>query len=391
MKSSPSLSSALSLSAAGEVPAAVFLHIPFCLARCGYCSFFSLPFSRSALENYLDHLHLEIHFWQGRDPSLHKARTLYFGGGTPSLLSSDQIMRLCDEFKLTPDAEITLEINPIQINHAYLSALRETPINRLSIGVQSLDDADLAWLGRRHRAAKLPPIIKLCRDFGYDNISLDLMYGLPGSDAEGIRRNLDRYMALEPEHISAYLLTLDPETPLAQKLSSGESTPLPDDENLAAQYDALRQNLTAAGFEHYEISNFCRPGYASRHNLSYWESRPWLAVGASASGWLPPLRYTNPADLDLYYQNILAKKLPAEAEECSLEQACADHIMMGLRLLEGINLDELKTLYGYDLLAAKAAQIKLFCTSGLLELEGSMLRLTSEALFVSNAVIGELL
>ena len=149
--------------------------------------------------------------------------------------------------------------------------------------------------------------------------------------------------------------------------------------------------MIAAYFEHYEISNFCCPGMASRHNLTYWKSKPWLAVGASASGWLPPMRYTNPADLDQYYHNIDTQKMPEEAGECSLEQACADHIMMGLRLLEGLDLNELQSLYQYDLRSAKAAEIAKLSASGLLALEGDRLRLTDTALFVSNAVIGELL
>ncbi len=391
MNAYPSLDASPAVFTPGASGVAVYLHIPFCLARCGYCSFFSRPYSRAALAEYLGYMLREISFWQRRDPALRQARTLYFGGGTPSLLGSEQINSLCEAFELAPGAEISLELNPIQITASFLSELRATPVNRLSIGVQSLNDADLVWLGRRHRAAQVPQLIKLCRESGYANISLDLIYGLPGSNAGGIRRNLDRYLALTPEHISAYLLTPDPATPLGRDLASGAEKPLPDEENLAEQYTVLRSLLTAAGFEHYEISNFCRPGYASRHNLSYWENQPYLAVGASASGWLPPLRYSNPADLDQYYQNVTDQKLPAESEECSLEQAEADHIMMGLRLLRGLDLDELQRLYHHDLLGAKAAEIARLGASGLLALEGSRLRLTDAALFVSNAVIGELL
>ena len=376
---------------AGKAAPAVYLHIPFCLARCPYCSFSSLPYSRQELSNYLRHLLQELRIWRDRAPWLTQARTLYFGGGTPSLLNSGQINAVCGEFELTADAGITLEINPLQITGPYLAALRETPVNRLSIGVQSLNDADLAWLGRRHRAAQIPGLIRLCRDHGFASLSLDLIYGLPGSDAGQLRQNLERYLALEPDHLSAYLLTPDPDTPLGQKLRSGEEGPLPDEENLASQYLALCQTLRDAGFEQYEISNFCRPGHASVHNLAYWKSEPWLALGASAAGWLPPLRYGNPAALDQYYQLVERRELPAGAENCSSEQARADHIMMGLRLLRGLDLKELQNLYQYDLLADKAAQIAKLKDHGLISLEGSQLRLTSQALFVSNAVIGELL
>lgn len=391
MNPEPSLSQPASALEAGKAAPAVYLHIPFCLARCPYCSFFSLPYSRQELSNYLDHMLQELRIWRERAPWLAQARTLYFGGGTPSLLSSGQISAVCDAFELTAGAEITLEINPIQITSSYLSALSETPVNRLSIGVQSLNDADLAWLGRRHRAAQVPDLIRLCRDHGFTNLSLDLIYGLPGSDPGQICQNLERYLALEPDHISAYLLTPDPDTPLGQKLRAGEEGPLPDEENLARQYLALCQNLRNAGFEQYEISNFCRPGLASRHNLSYWKNTPYLALGASASGWLPPLRYNNPAALEQYYRMVELRELPAGAENCSLEQARADHIMMGLRLLEGLDLRELQNLYQYDLLADKAVEIDKLKDRGLLVLKGSRLCLTSEALFVSNAVIGELL
>ncbi len=370
---------------------AVYLHIPFCLKRCPYCSFFSQNLSREALSGYLEALDGEIELWQKKDPSLKKARTLYFGGGTPSLLSSDQILGVSEHFELEPGAEVTLEVNPEQINPKWLERLGKTPVNRLSIGLQSFDDEELAWLGRRSKSEDYPRLVKLCRDFGFDNISLDFIYGLPGSDAEGLKRNLDKYLALEPEHISAYLLTPDPDTALGEKLASGKETPLPDDENLAAQYEALRQKLLAAGLEHYEISNFCRPGRGSIHNLSYWKNQPYLGLGASASGWLPPLRYTNPANLEEYIGFIRRGKLPFVGEKCTPEEAWADHFMMGMRLLEGVDLDELQSHYGCDPLQGKETEIQRLRAAGLIELDGRRLRLTPAALFVSSAVIAELL
>ena len=370
---------------------AVYLHIPFCVKRCPYCSFFSLNLSREALAHYLELLSAEIRLWQNKDPALKTARTLYFGGGTPSLLDPEQIGNICAQFELQPCAEISLEVNPEQIRPQWLQKLAQTPVNRLSIGLQSFDDEELTWLGRRSKAQDYPRLISLCRDYGFENISLDLIYGLPGSDANGLKRNLDRYLDLVPEHISAYLLTPDADTELGKKLASGEQAPLPDDENLAEQYQTLRQTLLAAGFEHYEISNFSLPGRASIHNLSYWKNQPYLGLGASASGWLPPFRYTNPDSLAEYEAYVNKGEVPPACEPSSPQDAWSDHLMMGLRLSEGVDLKELQNLHGYDFGGDKLERIKRLQTAGLLALEGRHLRLTPEALFISNAVIGELL
>lgn len=370
---------------------AVYLHIPFCVKRCPYCSFFSQNLSQEALSNYLELLKAEIRLWHSKNPSLKKARTLYFGGGTPSLLKPQQIADICAQFELQPAAEVTLEVNPEQIQPRWLEGVAQTPVNRLSIGLQSFDDEELNWLGRRSKAQDYPRLIRLCREYGFENISLDLIYGLPGSDSQGLKRNLDRYLDLKSEHISAYLLTPDPDTELGKMLASGEQAPLPDDENLAEQYETLRQSLVAAGYEHYEISNFSLPGRASIHNLSYWKNQAYLALGASASGWLPPFRYANPDSLAKYEAYVNRGELPPSCEPSSAQDAWSDHLMMGLRLLKGVDLDELQELYGYDFSGEKQERIKRLQAAGLLALEGRRLRLTPEVLFISNAVIGELL
>ncbi|MBW6514236.1 MAG: radical SAM family heme chaperone HemW [Candidatus Syntrophosphaera sp.] len=372
-------------------PLAVYLHIPFCLSRCGYCSFFSVPFSRGALSVYLRNLHHEIDLFTERDPSLLQAKTLYFGGGTPSLLGAEELNSLSARFQLVPGAEVTLEVNPLQITADYLRQLNETPVNRLSIGVQSLDDQELEYLGRRHRAAQIPDKIRLCREHGYPNISLDLIYGLPGSSVASLRRNLHQFITLEPEHLSCYLLTLEEDSPLGLKLSAGETQPLPEDDVLAAQYDALRQELRDAGFEQYEISNFCRPGKASRHNLAYWKSEPYLGLGASASGWLPPWRYANPSSLEEYSRVLAEGEIMPQAEFCGPERTRADYLMMGLRLREGIDLNAYQERFGADLFAERRPQIDKLLALHMLESSPSRLWLSERALFVSNAVIGGLL
>lgn len=372
-------------------PLAVYLHIPFCLSRCGYCSFFSAPFSIRAKTGYLKLLHREIDLFCNAKPELAWAASIYFGGGTPSLLNPDEVNALCGRFQKAPEAEITLEINPLQITEQYLKQLRQTPVNRLSIGVQSLDDADLRYLERRHHSAQIPDKIKLCREFGYVNLSLDLIYGLPGSDQESLRRNLERFLALNPEHLSAYLLTLDEESALGRKLRRGEAPELPGEDNLADQYAVLRQTMLDAGYEHYEISNFCRPGRASCHNLAYWTGQPYLGLGASAAGFLPPRRYTNPASMEAYARQIMQGTFMPHAQICDAEQLRKDYLMMGLRLTDGIDLAEYRERFGCDLADEKNEEITRLSQLGLLELAGTRLRLSSAALFVSNTVIGELL
>lgn len=372
-------------------PLAVYLHIPFCLSRCGYCSFFSLPFGKEALQEYLRYLHTEISLFLQIDPTFSQAETLYFGGGTPSLLDAESINALCQRFQTTPAAEITLEINPLQITESYLAKLNTTPVNRLSIGVQSLDDRELAYLDRRHRSPEIPAKIRLCRRFGYDNISLDLIYGLPGSTPASVKENLLNYLELRPEHISSYLLTLDEDSAFMRQAGDLVSLGLPDDDILAEEYHTIRQTLLDNGFSQYEISNFCLPDRASRHNLSYWHSEPWLALGASASGWLPPWRYTNPAALPAYYQQLERGELLPEAQNCSLEQQAADFLMMGLRLTEGISLAEYQRRFGSDLRLQKRAQLEKLLALEMLEMTPERLKLSPQALFISNAVIGELL
>jgi len=372
-------------------PLAVYLHIPFCLSRCGYCSFFSLPYGRAELEGYLGFLQREIDLWLRRDPSLALADTLYFGGGTPSLLSPGQINSLCERFSLSPGAEVTLEINPLQITAAYLAGLRRTPVNRLSIGLQSLDDWDLEFLDRRHRAEQIPAKIKLCREFGYRNLSLDLIYGLPGSSVESLLRNVERYLRLAPEHISCYLLTLDDDSPLCQLAGGIDQVGLPGDDEAADQYYALRGALLDAGFEQYEISNFSLAGKASRHNLAYWRSEPWLGLGPSAAGWLPPLRYANPADMSVYRDQINREEVMPEAENCAGQRARDDYLMMGLRLTSGVSFSEYANKFGTDLRQDKRAVIDKLLGLGLVETDKHCLRLSPKGLFISNSVIGELL
>lgn len=313
--------------------------------------------------------------------------SVYLGGGTPSLLSAQEINELMKGLLLRPEAEITLEVNPLHLTNKFLAALKKTPVNRLSIGLQSMDDKELAWLGRRHKASEMPKKLKLCRDFGYENFSLDFIYGLPeGISNMTLQENLNAILELEPKHISCYLLSLEEDCALF-----AQSPSLPQDDELAEQYEGILHKLTQGSFEHYEISNFARAGCESRHNLGYWKGTNYLGLGASAAGWVKPYRYTNPADLKQYYHNVEQGIRFPDAENCSPEQEQKDWLMMGLRLTEGICLAEFKDKFGFELESLYEAKLNQLIGIGMLKLAKGRLALAEQAYFVSTSVIGELL
>jgi oxygen-independent coproporphyrinogen-3 oxidase len=368
-------------------PLSLYIHIPFCLSKCGYCSFFSLPYSRKAIPEYLSVLQQEKALYV--ELLERPLDTLYFGGGSPSLLSYDQIISLCEGLNLNPTTEITLEINPLQINTAFLQELRKTSVNRISLGLQSMNNRDLAWLDRKHKAEQIKDKLSLCRDFGYDNISLDLMYGLPGSNLDRLKHNLDAFLDLQPEHISTYLLSLDEDC--ARYAEEQSLSALPDGESCARQYQLIRNSLLGAGFQHYEISNFARRGKASRHNLAYWQSREYLALGAAAAGWIVPCRYQNPDDLAQYYAGVHGGERFPGKQLCDSIRQREDYLMMGLRLIQGIDLHDFKQRFGHSVSTYYGKQISHLQKLGMLTLTTRRLALTPEALFISNSVIGELI
>jgi oxygen-independent coproporphyrinogen-3 oxidase len=365
-------------------PLSLYIHIPFCLSRCGYCSFFSLPYSNSALEQYLVALHKELQLYRSY---LNKPlASIYFGGGSPSLLSNNQINGILNQLTWTEDAEISIEINPIQITAQFLDKLKQSPVNRLSIGLQSMDNSQLKWLDRRHLAEDMPNRMELCRKAGFDNISLDFMYGLPNSDITALGKNLEAYIKLNPEHISAYLLCLE-----EGSSRYGEKDSLPDEDTVEEEYNLICESLAASGYIQYEISNFAKPGRESRHNLAYWHSDSYLALGASASGWMPPIRYQNHDDMGRYYDSVEQGLRFPNGENCDAQRQEEDFLMMGLRLLKGIDLKVYRQRFGRDLLDVYKEQINKLTGIGMLELEGNHLRISRAGLFVSNSVIAELI
>lgn len=375
---------------AGKI--AVYFHHPFCLSLCPYCSFFKEPWSKSAQEHYFELLKEELRLWKARLGDGWQAASVYFGGGTPSLLEAPMISKLCAMLDYEPqNTEITLEINPIQITQSFLDQLVQTPVNRISLGIQSMQDKPLCYLGRKHRAAKNYQAVELLRQYGYQNLSFDLIYGLPDGIKQDLQADLQAFLSLEPEHISTYLLTLEPDSALQRQIDEGGSAPLPDDETCAAEYELICQSLETAGFIHYEISNFARAGKEGKHNLSYWHSDPYLGIGASASGWLSPWRYANPSSLEQYSDQINESRIMPDAQKLSLQEQCEDALMMGLRLAQGIDLKAFDAKYGNWLDERRLRDVQNLQEHGLLILEDGRMRLSPSAFFISNAVIGDLL
>ena len=372
-------------------PIAVYLHNPFCLSPCPYCSFYRVPYHQRQQEEYLQLLIDELGLWKSKIGHEISAKSVYFGGGTPALLTAAGINKILQELQIEPDAELTLEINPIQITESFVQELQTTPINRISLGVQSFDDKMLELLGRRHRATDIPAKMKLLRKAGYENISLDLIYGLPKQTLKMLRTDVEELLKLKPQHISTYLLTLDEDSPMAAEIDSGKIPHLANDDLAADMYELICELLRKARYTHYEISNFALAGRESKHNLSYWHNEPYLAIGASASGWLPPWRYDNPADIIEHQANIQDRLLMPGKKLRRGKAAEEDYLMMGLRLTKGIDRADFKRRFGRDVVDGKHEVIAKLLFFGLIELNDKRLRLKENAFFISNRVIGELL
>jgi oxygen-independent coproporphyrinogen-3 oxidase len=360
----------------------VYLHIPFCLSKCGYCNFFSVPYSSASLKNYYTVILKEIELFKQLYEFL--PDTVYFGGGTPSLLSAEQLTSIIELLAPVPEAEITLEVNPIQVTQEWVKLLAQTKVNRLSLGLQSMDNETLRSLGRKHKAESIPDKINLCRDYGFSNLSLDLLYGYPASTNDTIKADLEKYIALKPEHISTYLLSIEKEVPLHYWKDM-----LPDDTELENQYNTICDVLGQSGWEQYELSNFSRRGYQSKHNLHYWMGDDYIGMGAGASGYINKTRYKRPEDLTLWQHSVERKDVTYQIETETKAQQKADFIIMQLRLTQGLDLTTYRKLFSSDFLADFTHTVERLITSGYLQLCGHNIKLTSKARFVSNHILQE--
>ena len=331
----------------------LYVHIPYCLSRCLYCDFFSTTLRGTAHESYMALVLKQLKLLSLIEPFTTALKTVYLGGGTPSLLKTEQLALLMSacraQFGFATDAEISIEVNPATFTGNYLQQLREIGINRLSIGVQSFDVKQLLRLGRCHDPAQSRQAIDAARSAGFDNLSLDLMFALPGQKREHLEREIEQLLQQEPEHISVYGLTIEPGTAFERQQRQGKLDPCDDDE-YARQYDLLRARFAEAGYEHYELSNFARPGYRCRHNQVYWRRQSCLPLGAGAHGFSDRgwgERWHVPADLEGYRSRLQRGENPAEVlETFDRVAAMKEYAYLALRTSDGIERRDFARRFG---------------------------------------------
>ena len=366
----------------------LYLHIPFCKSRCIYCDFYSTTFGKDMMASYAKALEREMRL-RRQYIKCTRIHTIYIGGGTPSLLPLDvlkEIFAAIDcHFILAPDAEVTIEANPDDVTPQWIEGLSDTPINRISMGAQTFDDQLLTFLGRRHNAVQTANAVKTCQEAGITNISLDLIYGLPGQTMSTWQRDVETAISLDIKHLSAYALSYEEGTRLDTMLRKGLVSET--DEELSLQmYDHLLSATEKAGFLHYEISNFALPGYHSRHNSCYWQGVPYLGLGAGAHSYDGQhTRRANLPDVRAYID--ATEDVPHETEELSTEELYNEFIMTRLRTSGGIPLNELSPedlQYCLSLAAPHLGQ-NLLC------IRDEHLCLTKEGIFTSNDIISDLL
>jgi oxygen-independent coproporphyrinogen-3 oxidase len=368
--------------------AGLYVHIPFCSSRCSYCDFATGLYQSELAERYVCGLLNEIRAWQHRSEIVD---TIYFGGGTPSLLAPAQLERilasLYERFKIANGPEITLEINPGSATPEKLRAFRSLGVNRASFGAQTFDDTELAKLGRSHNSADTLRTFAELRDAGFANVSFDLIAGLPGQTLEGWQRNIKQALELAPEHLSFYLLEVHSGTPLAEHIRRGIQ-PQPDDDLAGVMYEWMLEQAVAAGYEHYEISNLCRPGFHSRHNVKYWTAAPYYGFGCSAHSYDGDTRrWSNQRDVLKYVEMIESGASPVvEEQQLAPTDVRAEALFLGMRLMQGVDLRRYRESFGVDLRDEHADDLDRFCKAGLVELDGDLIRLTRTGALLSNEV-----
>jgi oxygen-independent coproporphyrinogen-3 oxidase len=366
---------------------ALYIHVPFCRRKCSYCSFVSYAYREADIPSYLQALQKEL----ARRAGGELVRSVYFGGGTPSLLTvqqlGDLIATIGSIFRVNRAAEISIEANPGTVNREYLAAIRELGVNRLSLGVQSLQDSELERLGRIHTADEAREAIRQARDAGFDNLNIDLIYGLPGQTLSDWRRTLDEAIVMRPEHLSLYALTLEEDTPMREAIEAA-SLPGLDPDAAADQYELAGELLAANGYGHYEISNWATAGRECRHNLTYWRNLPYIGAGVAAHSCCDGHRLANTGSLDEYLAGFSGESWPAPEmdEEISPELALAETVILGLRLCEGIDPDDIYRRSEVDITARYRRPIEAMVGAGLLEQPGGRLRLTPRGRLLSNEV-----
>ena len=370
---------------------ALYVHVPFCRSRCRYCDFYSNILDEKSAREYVHAVAREL---DANAAALAKPlETIYIGGGTPTSLPRELLESLLG--KISPlssaDTEFTIEANPGTVTAEISQMLVRAGVNRVSLGSQSFIGDELRLLGRSHTAEQIVQAVGELRSAGVDNLSLDLIYGIPGQSADSWADSMRQAMALAPEHLSCYALSFEPGTPLAEELAQGRLAQTDDEFQRQCYYTAIAM-AGQAGLEHYEISNFARAGRACKHNLTYWRNNSYLGIGPAAASYIHGVRRTNIADLGAYVSAIVAgTPSPCAAERLTGAAAAAEALMLELRLIEGVNRDQFRRRYGCDPLTGFPRTFGRYQAIGALLVSDSHIRISPESLFVSDAIAADLL
>ncbi len=371
--------------------AGLYIHVPFCRQKCEYCDFYSIT-RLEQVEEFVEALLAEIAL-RAAEFREQVFQTVFFGGGTPSLLSEEQLERiwraLQANFQIDPGGEFSIESNPGTLTLEKLIHFRALGFNRLSMGVQSFNPAELRFLGRIHSVEEVRENFRNAREAGFRNVNLDLMTAFPGLTGESFRYSMEQALALAPEHISCYTLIFEPGTVFYKKMRSGELNPLNEDEE-AAYYELAREMLEAHGYCQYEISNFARGReHLCRHNLVYWEHRPYLGLGPSAHSFYRKVRWANKRSLTIYIKSLQKGQLPLDfREELSPEQLMFEYTFLGLRLREGLDTGEFRQRFGMDFQEKYRSAIRKLAENELVEWRDQYLRLSPRGWLVADTVAG---
>ncbi|MBP3371515.1 MAG: radical SAM family heme chaperone HemW [Clostridia bacterium] len=375
----------------------LYVHIPFCVRKCPYCDFLSFPQSSegrdfSLYEKYTDTVCDQMELWREKGISVD---TVFFGGGTPTLIGAENLCKILEKayacFQINDDAEITTEANPGTVDQQMLYALRKAGFKRISFGVQSFDDATLKTIGRIHNAREAEEAVQMAKAAGFTRISIDLISALPNQSMDSLMQSVDKAIALGITHISCYDLIIADDTPFAKAVEAGTFVPL-DDDNAVLMQRAVAEKLEAAGFEHYEISNYAKDGHISRHNMHYWKNDPYVGIGCGAYGRLENIRYHQADTLQEYADDVTSGKLwHAVDEEVTAFDIAFETFMLGMRLKEGVQFDAIVSMLDAETASEWKKKAEKFIRMGLLQIKNGRLCATPKGFEVQNAWLCEFL
>ena len=365
-------------------PTSAYVHIPFCTQICYYCDFSKVFIKNQPVDSYLEHL---IEEYDSYD--IQKLRTLYIGGGTPTALSAPQLAflleKLTDKLDLSYLEELTIEANPGDLDQEKIAVLKDSPVNRVSLGVQTFNDRMLKQIGRSHLEKDIYENIANLKKAGFDNISIDLIYALPKQTMEDVKTNVAKAIALDIPHMSLYSLILENHTVFMNRMRRGK-LPLPKEDLEAEMFEYIIAELEKAGFEHYEISNFSKPGFESRHNLMYWDNAEYFGIGAGASGYVDGVRYKNHGPIRHYLQAVEAGNTRVQEEVLTLKEKMEEEMFLGLRKKSGVSKKRFEEKFGLSFEDQYGSVVSELTEQGLLVPDRDIVRMTKKGLFLGDTV-----